>query len=67
MDGHREKIKKKMKTFKESIIDIPRKKYATAVFDAEMPHGLLRAGQSHTGRAVCAVVAECCLFLWKSP
>ena len=33
MDGHREKIKKKMKTFKESIIDIPRKTYAKAVFD----------------------------------
>ena len=33
MDGHREKIKKKMKTFKESIIDIPRKTYAQAVFD----------------------------------
>jgi len=33
MDGHREKIKKKMKTFKESIIDIPRRTYAKAVFD----------------------------------
>jgi len=33
MDGNREKIKKKMKTFKESIIDIPRKTYAKAVFD----------------------------------
>ena len=33
MDGDREKIKKKMKTFKESIIDIPRKTYAQAVFD----------------------------------
>jgi len=33
VDGDREKIKKKMKTFKESIIDIPRKTYAKAVFD----------------------------------
>jgi len=33
MDGNRKKIKKKMKTFKESIIDIPRKTYAKAVFD----------------------------------
>ena len=34
MDGYREKIKKKnMKTFKESIIDIPRRTYAQAVFD----------------------------------
>ena len=33
MDGNRKKIKKKMKTFKESIIDIPRRTYAKAVFD----------------------------------
>jgi hypothetical protein len=34
MDGYREKIKKKMiKTFKESIIDIPRISYAPMVFD----------------------------------
>ena len=33
MDGDREKIKKKMKTFKESIIDIPRNTYAKGVFD----------------------------------
>jgi len=34
MDGYREKIKKKMiKTFKESIIDIPRISYAPKVFD----------------------------------
>jgi len=33
MDGDREKIKKKMKTFKESIIDIPRRTYAKGVFD----------------------------------
>ena len=33
MDGNREKIKKKMRTFKESIIDIPRNTYAKGVFD----------------------------------
>jgi hypothetical protein len=34
MDGYREKIEKKMiKTFKESIIDIPRISYAPKVFD----------------------------------
>ena len=33
MDGNRKKIKKKMKTFKEAIIDIPRKIYAPGVFD----------------------------------
>ena len=26
-----------------------------------------RAGQPHTGRALCAVVTECCLLLWKFP
>ena len=38
MDGDREKIKKKMKTFKESIIDIPRRTYAKAVFDEVQAH-----------------------------
>ena len=33
MDGNRKKIKKKMKTFKESIIDIPRRTYAPGIFD----------------------------------
>ena len=33
MDGDRKKTKKKMKTFKESIIDIPRRTYAKGVFD----------------------------------
>ena len=33
MDGYRKKIKKKMKTFKESIIDIPRRTYAPGIFD----------------------------------
>jgi len=33
MDGDRKKIKKKMKTFKESIIDIPRRTYAPGVFN----------------------------------
>ena len=39
-----------------------------AVFDLAVPHGMLRVGHSHAGRALCAVVAECCLLLWrKSP
>jgi len=39
MDGNRKKIKKKMKTFKESIIDIPRRTYAKPVFDdADTPN-----------------------------
>jgi len=33
VDGDRKKTKKKMKTFKESIIDIPRRTYAKGVFD----------------------------------
>jgi len=33
MDGHRKKIKKKMKTFLEAVIDIPRRTYAKGVFD----------------------------------
>ena len=33
MDGDRKKIKKKMKTFKEAVIDIPRRTYAKGVFD----------------------------------
>ena len=37
--------------------------YAEAAFDLAVPHGMLRAGHSHTGRALCAVVAECCLLL----
>ena len=40
---------------------------AVAAFDLAVPHGMPRAGHSHTGRALCAVVAECCLLLWKSP
>ena len=40
---------------------------AEATFDLALPHGMPRAGHSHTGRALCAVVAECCLLLWKSP
>ena len=40
---------------------------AEAAFDLAVPHGMPRAGHSHTGRALCAVVAECCLLLWKSP
>ena len=37
------------------------------VFDLAVPHGMPSAGHSHTGRALCAVVAECCLLLWKPP
>ena len=40
---------------------------AEAAFHLAVPHGMPRAGHSHTGRAQCAVVAECCLLLWKSP
>ena len=40
---------------------------AEAAFDLAVPHCMPRAGHSHTGRALCAVVAECCLLLWKSP
>ena len=38
-----------------------------AVFDLAVSHGMPRAGQLHTDRALCAVVTECCLLLfWKS-
>ena len=40
---------------------------AEAAFDLAVPHGMPRAGLPHTGRALCAVVAECCFLLWKSP
>ena len=33
MDGYRKKIKKKMKTLKKAVIDIPRRTYAKGVFD----------------------------------
>jgi hypothetical protein len=33
VDGYRKKIKKKMKTFLEAVIDIPRRTYAKGVFD----------------------------------
>ena len=39
---------------------------AEAAFDLVVPHGMPRAGHPHTGRALCAVVAECCLFRWNS-
>ena len=38
-----------------------------AAFDLAVSHGMPRAGHSHTGRALCVVVAECCLLIWKSP
>ena len=34
-------------------------------FDLAVPHSMLRAGHSHNGRALCAVVAECCLLLFN--
>ena len=40
---------------------------AEAAFDLTVPYGTPRAGHSHTGRALCAVVAEHCLLLLKSP
>ena len=40
---------------------------AEAAFDLAVPCGMPRAGHSHTGRALCAVVNGCCLLLWKSP
>ena len=39
---------------------------AETVFDLAVAHGMPRAGHSHTGRALCTMVAECCLLLWKS-
>ena len=30
-------------------------------------HGMPRAGHSHTGRAMCTVVAELRLHIWKTP
>ena len=35
--------------------------------DLILQGGMPRIGHSHTGRAVSAVLAECCLLLWKSP
>ena len=37
---------------------------ADAAFDLAVLHDMPRAGHSHTGRALCAVVDECCLLLW---
>jgi len=33
----------------------------------KVSHGMPRAGYSHTGRALCAVLAGCCVLLWKPP
>ena len=38
-----------------------------SAFDLVLTHDMPRAGRSHTGRALCAVEAECCHLLWKSP
>ena len=38
-----------------------------AVFDLAVAHGMPRAGHSHTGRALCAVVAERRLYICKTP
>ena len=40
---------------------------AESAFDLAVPYGMPRADHSQTGRALGAVVAECCLLLWKSP
>ena len=40
---------------------------AEAAFDLAVAHGIPRAAHSHTGRALCAVVDECCLLLLNSP
>ena len=36
---------------------------AQGAFDLAVAKDMPRAGHSHTGRALCAVVAECCLLL----
>jgi len=38
-----------------------------AAFDLAVALNVARAGHPHTGRALCAVVAECCLLLWTAP
>ena len=38
-----------------------------AEFDLAVAHSICRAGHSHTNGVMCAVVAECCLLLEKSP
>ena len=40
---------------------------AEAAFDLAVAQGMPRAGHSHTGRALCAVVAEWNLHLQRSP
>ncbi len=40
---------------------------AEAASDLAVPDGMPRAGHSHTGRALYAVVAECCLHPWNLP
>src|SRR5210317_933917 len=45
MDGYRKKIKKKMKTFLEAVIDIPKRTYAKGVFDdADTNNPKIKAG-----------------------
>ena len=39
---------------------------AEAASDLAVPHGMLRAGHSHTGRALCNVGVEQCLHNWKT-
>ena len=38
---------------------------AEAAFDLAVPHGMPRAGYPRTGRALCAVLAECCYHLYE--
>ena len=40
---------------------------AEAAFDISQPYDMPRAGHSHASRALCAVVAECCLLFLKFP
>ena len=45
---------------------IPAEHCRNCIYLAVLP-GIPRAGHPHTGRALCSVVAKCCLLLWKSP
>ena len=40
---------------------------AKAALELAMPHDMPRAGQKYSGRAMCAVVTEHCLLIWKTP
>ena len=40
---------------------------AEAAYDPAVAHGMPRAGHSHTGRALCGVVAKRYLYIWHTP